>query len=81
MVATLSGSGAPMAMLSACVPAAPLESVIWMVKLNVPCAVGVPEMVTEFVVLAPSESPGGSEPAEMDHANGPTPPAALTLLL
>ena len=62
-------------------PKAPFESVTLIVKLNVPCALEVPEMVTEFVVLALRERPVGSEPEEMVHENGATPARALTVLL
>jgi hypothetical protein len=57
----------------------PLESVTLIVKLNVPCAVGVPEIRTEFVVLAPRDNPVGRLPDAMDHVNGATPPVASTV--
>jgi len=41
--------------------------------------VGVPEIVTERVVLLPSESPAVSEPDAMDHMKGGTPPVAFTV--
>ena len=48
-------------MLSDCVAVALAASVTWTVKVEVPAAVGVPEM------LAPlSESPAGSEPDGID---------------
>ena len=47
-----------------------MESVTLMVKVNVPCAVGVPEIGTEFVVLAPSDKPPGNVPDAMDQVNG-----------
>ena len=68
-------------MLKACVPKAPVKSVIWIVKLKVPCAPGVPEMVTEFVVLALRERPVGNAPEEIDQEKGPTPPTEVTVLL
>jgi len=43
------------------------ESVTLIVKLNVPCVVGVPEIRTEFVVLAPRDKPAGRLPDAMDH--------------
>jgi len=46
---------------------APAESVTLMVKVNVPCAVGVPEINTELVELDPSESPLGTVPEAIDH--------------
>ena len=58
VVVTVRGNGAPMAMVKGCVAEAPFESVTLMVKLESTCAVGVPEIVTERVVLLPSESPG-----------------------
>ena len=57
------------------------ESVTLIVKLNVPCAVGVPEMSTEFVVLVPRDNPAGRLPDAMDHVNGATPPVASTVAL
>ena len=48
------------------------ESVTVAVALNVPPAVGVPEMAP-LVVL--SDSPVGSDPAVMLQVNGATPPA------
>jgi hypothetical protein len=57
------------------------ESVTLIVKLNVPCAVGVPEIGTEFVVLAPRDNPAGRLPDAMDHVNGATPPVASTVEL
>ena len=44
-----------------------------MVKLNVPLAVGVPEISP---VEAFSVNPAGSDPALTDHVLGPAPPAA-----
>jgi hypothetical protein len=43
----------------------------------VPAWVGVPTIVTELPVLAPSESPAGSVPEVMLQVNGPLPPLAL----
>ena len=57
------------------------ESVTLIVKLNVPCAVGVPEIRTEFVVLAPRDNPAGRLPDAIDHVNGATPPVASTVAL
>jgi len=45
------------------------------VKLDVPCAVGVPEMTP---VVGEIESPDGSVPATMLHAYGVTPPVATS---
>ena len=59
----------------------PVESVTLMVKVNDPWEVGVPEMRTEFVVLAARDNPPGSAPEATDHANGGTPPDALTVPL
>jgi hypothetical protein len=49
------------------------------VKLESTCAVGVPAIVTERVVLFPSESPAVSEPDSMDHMKGAEPPVAVTV--
>jgi hypothetical protein len=79
MVVTASGSGAPIAMVSGCVAVAPVESVILIVKFEFVWAVGVPEMLTERVVLEPKDKPGVRDPAEIDHENGAVPPDALTV--
>jgi hypothetical protein len=50
-------------MLSTCVADRPAPSVIFSVKFEVPWPVGVPETVTELVVLEPKESPAGKLPA------------------
>src|SRR5579872_5829509 len=52
-----------------------------MVNVNVPCAVGVPEIVTELPVLAPRDSPPGRAPDETAQENGDTPPDAVTVAL
>jgi hypothetical protein len=46
-----------------------------------PIKVGVPVIVTEFVVLAPRDSPAGSAPLDTVHVNGGTPPDATTVAL
>ena len=68
-----------MAMVKGCLENEPFESVTMIVKLESTCAVGVPEIVTEVVVLLPSESPAVSEPDSMDHMNGAEPPLAVTV--
>jgi hypothetical protein len=60
---------------------APFESVTLMLKLEVPCVVGVPEIVTEFELLVPKDSPPGSVPEATVHTNGETPPLAATVAL
>ena len=60
---------------------APVESVTWIVKLKLPCASGVPLIVTEFVALAPRFNPAGKVPEDTDHEKGPTPPLAFTVAL
>ncbi|HWF39021.1 MAG TPA: hypothetical protein VG322_10910 [Candidatus Acidoferrales bacterium] len=65
---------------SDCVAAEPVESVTFTVNVEVPALVGVPEMVTELVVLEPKDSPAGSVPAEMDQVKGEL-PFALTVAL
>ena len=57
--------------------AAPVESFTMIVMELVPAWVGVPTIVTELPVLAPSESPAGSVPEVMLQVNGPLPPLAL----
>lgn len=78
VVATLSGNGGPIVIVRGCVPEAPVESVILIVKFEFVCAPGVPDIVTEFVLLAPRDRPVVSDP-EMDHVKGATPPVALTV--
>jgi hypothetical protein len=68
-----------MAMVRACLEKEPFESVTMIVKLESTCAVGVPAIVTERVVLFPSESPAVSEPDSMDHMKGAEPPVAVTV--
>lgn len=65
---------------SDCVAAAPVESVTFMVKVDVPTVVGVPEIVTELVVLEPNDSPAGSVPEETDQVKGEL-PFAFTVAL
>ena len=46
--------------------------------VNVPLPpVGIPETVTELLVLDPNESPAGRMPAETLHVNGLLPPFIL----
>jgi hypothetical protein len=59
----------------------PFESVTTMVRVAVPCAVGVPEIVSVLEVLDPRLSPSGDELAASVHVKGATPPASLTLAL
>ena len=67
--------------VSCCEAEAPVESVTLMVKVNEPCAVGVPEIATELLELAEMESPPGRAPEAIDHVNGATPPDAPTVAL
>jgi hypothetical protein len=60
---------------------APVESVTLTVKVNRPNVVGVPEIVTVLVVLAPSANPGGRLPEATDHAKFGTPPVRDTVAL
>jgi hypothetical protein len=46
-----------------------------------PVVVGVPVIVTEFVVLALRDSPAGSVPLDTVHVKGGTPPDATTVAL
>jgi hypothetical protein len=57
----------------------PVESAIFIVKLEFTCAVGVPEMVTDLPVIDASASPGVREPPGIDQVNGGRPPAAVTV--
>jgi hypothetical protein len=66
-------------MVRDCVEKAPVESVTLIVKFEFTWAVGVPEIATEFVVLAPRFSPAVSDPADIDQVNGATPPVAVTV--
>ena len=59
----------------------PAESVTLIVKVEVPCVVGVPEMVTEFVALVPSVIPVGKLPEEIAHVKGEEPPFEFTVAL
>jgi hypothetical protein len=68
-----------MAIDRGCVATAPVESVTLMVKVEFTSAPGVPEIVTEFVVLLPRDRPVVSDPAEIDHVKGATPPVAATV--
>ncbi len=65
---------------SDCVAAEPVESVTFMVNVEVPVLVGVPEMVTELVVLEPNDIPAGNVPEEIDQVKGPV-PFAFTVAL
>ena len=60
---------------------APAASVTLIVKVDAPWVVGVPEIVTESVVLAPRDNPPGSAPDATDHMNGAAPPEASTAAL
>ena len=55
-----------------------MASVTCTVKLAVPVAVGVPEMVP---VVDASVSPAGKLPERIDHAYGVVPPAAASIAL
>jgi len=60
---------------------APVESATFTVKVNDPCASGVPVIVTELVVLDDKESPVGRVPEAIDQEKGATPPVAFTAAL
>ena len=49
-------------MLKARLTELPAESTTWMVKSEVPTAVGVPKIVTELLVLEDKERPAGRLP-------------------
>jgi hypothetical protein len=66
-------------MVKGCLENEPFESVTMIVKLESTCAVGVPAIVIERVVLLPSESPAVSEPDSIDHMKGAEPPVAVTV--
>ena len=64
------------------VPDAAVESVALIVNgADSPTVAGIPVIVTEFVVLALSESFAGSAPEAMVHAKGAMPPATFTVAL
>ena len=63
-----------------CVAAVPVASVTFTVNVEVPALVGVPEIVTELVVLEPNDNPAGSVPEEIDQVKGEV-PFALTVAL
>jgi hypothetical protein len=69
----VSESGELIVMEAGAVAIAPKLSFTWMVKFEVPFVVGTPEIAP---VLAEMPSPLGSDPAEMLHVYGVTPPAA-----
>lgn len=52
-----------------------VESVTRIVKLDVPAAVGVPEITPAVLNV----SPAGSEPLSRLHANGGVPPVAVSV--
>jgi hypothetical protein len=79
VVVTCRGRGAPIAIVRGRVEKAPVESVTLIVKFEFTWAVGVPEIVTEFVTLGCSDNPVVSDPAEIDQVNGATPPVAVTV--
>jgi len=77
-VATESGGGLLIVMLSAWVALASAESVTWTEKLEVPRAVGVPEISADVLVLLGKKvRPAGSVPFKAQ-VNGAGAPAALT---
>lgn len=63
-----------------CVAEAFVESVTSTVNVEVPVLVGVPEMVTELLVLEPKDSPAGNVPEEMDQVNGEDPFALISVV-
>ena len=63
------------AMDSACVSVRPAESVTVMEKLDVPAAVGVPEIAPFDATV----SPAGREPLVTAKEYGPVPPVAVTV--
>ena len=65
---------------SDCVAAELVASVTFTVNVDVPALVGVPEMVTELVVLEPNDNPVGSVPEEIDQVKGED-PFAFTVAL
>jgi len=61
-----------------CKPVQPFWSVAVTVKVNVPVAVGVPEIRPLLVI---GDSPVGSDPAVMVNVYGPVPPLAVIVWL
>ena len=76
-VVMVSGGGGLTVIVSAWVAETPVASTTLKVTGLLPGPVGVPEIVTEFVVLDPMVIPAGSVPEEMLHVNGLVPPLAL----
>lgn len=76
VVVMTSGAGT-IEMLSCCVAETGVaaESVTLIVKVELPGAVGVPEIVP----LALKVSPAGNDPLEMLHVSGATPPLAVSV--
>lgn len=70
--------GPAMVTVKGCCAATPLLSVAFTVKVKLPAADGVPEIVP---VVAPSERPAGNVPAETDHVIGFVPPEDWTVWL
>jgi len=77
-VATDNGGGTLMVILSVALATTPPESETCRVKLEVPSAVGVPEMTTESVVLEDRVKPAGRFPDVCVQVNVPVAPPALT---
>ena len=76
VVVIASGTGT-IEILSCCVAESgvPAESVTFTVKVELPGAVGVPVMIPPVL----SESPTGSDPLDMLHVSGATPPLAVSV--
>ena len=56
----------------------PTASVSMMVIVAFPAAVGVPVILTVFVLLEARDNPAGRVPDAMDQLRGGTPPVAVT---
>jgi hypothetical protein len=63
--------------LNVCDAVWPAVSVSFIVKLNEPAVVGVPEIVMGLPVVPLRDVPFGNVPEEMDHVYGDTPPEAV----
>ena len=73
----MSEAGGATMSVSAWLADIPVASTTLTVTVLLPGPVGVPEMVTELVVLDPSVRPAGKVPAERLHVKGLLPPLAL----
>lgn len=75
----VNAGGAFTVIASACVALSPTLSATFSVTEPLPPPVGVPLMVTDEVVLDPSDKPGGRVPELTVHVSGVVPPVPVTV--